>query len=79
VEIEPDIDRTMSASDELLALVEEAFQARVMSAQGRRLILTYRVYGIPTRLTAAAEGRPAGTVRQYRNRAEVALAKYASG
>jgi DNA-directed RNA polymerase specialized sigma24 family protein len=62
------------ASDELIDLVSEAVRTGGVSSRGGRLILLYRVLGVPTPALAAAEGRSPDAVERSRQRAEADLA-----
>ncbi|MCA1845382.1 MAG: hypothetical protein LC792_19760, partial [Actinobacteria bacterium] len=62
------------ASEELIDLVSEAVRTGRVSNRGGRLILLYRVLGVPTPTLAAAEGRSPNAVERGRQRAEADLA-----
>jgi DNA-directed RNA polymerase specialized sigma24 family protein len=62
------------ASEELIDLVSEAVRTGRVSNRGGRLILLYRVLGVPTPTLAAAEGRTPDAVERSRQRAEADLA-----
>ena len=64
----------MASSEELIDLVSEAVRTGGVSSRGGRLILLYRVLGIPTPTLAAAEGRSPDAVERSRQRAEADLA-----
>lgn len=68
---------TTSAGEEVLELVGEAVRAGKVSAEHGRFVILHRVLGVPTREVAAELGRPPGTVRQQRNRAEAVIARFA--
>lgn len=60
-------------TEELIDLVSDAVRTGHMSPRGGRLILLYRVLGVPTRTLAAAEGRQPHAVERGRQRAEAEL------
>ena len=60
---------------EVLDLVGEAVQAGKARAEHNRLVILHRVLSEPTNEVAAELGRPAGTVRRRRSRAEAATAR----
>ena len=66
-----------SPGEEVLNLVGEAVRAGKVSAEHGRLVVFHRVLGVPTSEVAVELGRPAGTVRQQRGRAEAVIARLA--
>lgn len=68
----------LSSSDELLNLIGQALETGILDQSRARLVVLHRVIGVPTAETARAEGYPASTIRQRRNRAEAALAVLAT-
>lgn len=69
--------REPSPSDEVVRLLDEAVDTGHLTERGRRLILLHRIFSVPTRDVASVEGKPPATIRQYRNRAEAAVAQSA--
>ncbi len=63
-----------SASEELIDLVSEAVRTGRIPKRDGRLILLYRVLGVPTPEVAAAEGRRPAAIERSRQRAEANLA-----
>jgi DNA-directed RNA polymerase specialized sigma24 family protein len=63
-----------SSSDQLVDLVADAVRRGRVSLRGGRLILMYRVLGVPTAVLADAEGRSFSAVERSRQRAEADLA-----
>lgn len=63
-----------SSSDELVGLVTDAVRRGRVSRRGGRLILLYRVLGVPTEDLAGSEGRSFSAIERARHRAEADLA-----
>lgn len=66
-----------SPGEEVLSLVGAAVRAGKVTAEHGRLVVLHRVLGVPTSEVAVELGRPAGTVRQQRGRAEAVIARLA--
>jgi hypothetical protein len=64
----------LSATEELLALVEEAVRTHLIKTDDARLIVLTRVADVPVNTIAAARGCLAQSLRQRRLRAEASLA-----
>ncbi len=71
-------DGHLSASDEVLDLVDQALRAGVLDPDRARLVILHRVLSVPTVQIARLEGYPPSTIRQRRSRAEAAIARYAT-
>lgn len=67
-----------SPCDELAMLLDDALDAGYLSPDDEQLIYLTRLEGIPAHQLAAAHGIPASTLRKRRERAEAALAQYAT-
>lgn len=64
----------VSATDELLTLIDEAVRLRQLRVEDARLIVLTRVADVPVAEIAAREGCPPQSVRRRRLRAEAVLA-----
>lgn len=64
-----------SATEELLALIEEALREHLIKTDDARLIVLTRVADVPVNAIAAVRGCPAQSLRQRRLRAEASLAR----
>lgn len=70
VEYEPEI----SAGEIVVALVEQAVRSGKVSRERANLVLQHRILSVPTTAIAEQIGYPASTIRQWRSRAEAAIA-----